>query len=99
MRVLAAAFESATAARSVLEELRRRYRLRPTDVSIAPLGTGDGAVARTVLAGRFYDDAVSDIEATVERHGGQVVSDVDERWTRSPAGHESLETEADARQH
>jgi hypothetical protein len=99
MRVLAAAFENPRAARNALDELRHRYGLLPSDASIAPLGNGDRSGARTVLAGRFYDDAVPEIRALVAEHGGQVLSEVDERWTRSPAAHESLEPEADGRTH
>ncbi len=97
MRVLAAAFEDPSVARHVLDELRHRYGLRPTDVSMAPLGSGDQRPPLVVVAGRFYDEVVSDIHATVRRHGGQVVSDIDERWTRSPAGQEALDPDPDAR--
>src|SRR5438309_2040658 len=91
MRVLAAAFEDAAAARSVRDELRNRYGLLPADVSMAPLGTSGRAPMRTVVAGRFSDEAMPDIRAFVARRGGQVVSDVDEQWTHSPSSHESLE--------
>ena len=84
MRVLAAAFEDSVAARSALDELRDRYGLRPGDASIAPLGDDDHAATRTVLAGRFVDDSVPGIRDVVTSHGGEVVSEVDERWTRSP---------------
>lgn len=95
MRVLAASFADAAAARSVLDELRDRFALRPGDASMAPLGDGDHSEAKTVVAGRFEDDAVSDIRAVVAAYGGEVVSEVDERWTRSPLAHESLEPESE----
>jgi hypothetical protein len=84
MRVLAAAFEDPTAARSALEELRDRFGLLPDDAGIAPLGDDRHDAGRTVLAGRFGDDEVERIREVVAQHGGEVVSDVDERWTRSP---------------
>jgi hypothetical protein len=95
MRVLAAAFEELGAATSALEELRDRYGLRATDAGIAPLASGDPSGGQTLLAGRFYDDAVPAIRAVVAEHGGEVVSEVDESWTHSPSAHESLESESD----
>lgn len=95
MRVLAAAFENAAAARTVLEELRRRFDLPSTDVGIAPLGTDDRSGNRTVLAGRFREGNVDAIRAMVTAHGGLVVSEVDERWTRSSSSHEAMEAEPD----
>jgi hypothetical protein len=97
MRVLAAAFPNAPAARSALDELRGRFGPAGVDSSTAPLGNGDPSGSRTVLAGRFPDEAVPEISAIVAHHGGQVVSDVDERWTRSPTTHESLESDGDRR--
>jgi hypothetical protein len=84
MRVVAAAFDDKVAATRALEELRGRYGLRPEDASIAPLGDDDGAAGRTVLAGRFVDEAMPAIQEIVAHHGGEVVSEVDEAWTRSP---------------
>jgi hypothetical protein len=97
MRVLAAAFPNPRAARSALDELRRRFGPGGLDASTAPLGNGDPSGSRTVLAGRFPDEAVSEIRGIVAQHDGQVVSDVDERWTRSPTAHESLESDGDRR--
>ena len=96
MRVLAAAFEDPASAQTALEQLRDRYGLSPADASIAPLGNDDRAAARTVLAGRFPDTDVQEIRALVAEYGGQVVSEVDETWTRSSA-HESLEADPDNR--
>jgi hypothetical protein len=88
----------------VRDELRRRYGLRPGDVSMAPLGTASTAsdANQTVVAGRFSDEAVPDIRAFVAARGGEVVSEVDERWTRSPDAREALEPaewESDGRIH
>jgi hypothetical protein len=84
MRVLAAAFGTPAAARRALDELRDRYALRPDDAGIAPLGDDIRDEDRTVLAGRFHEDALVGIHEIVGRHGGEVVSDVDEAWTHSP---------------
>ena len=90
MRVLAVAFRDGTAADRVLRELRRRYALAPDDAAVAPLGSGLFR-ASTVLAGRFPDELVPEVRDTVAAAGGEVVTEVDERWTRSPARHEQLE--------
>jgi hypothetical protein len=94
MRVLAAAFRERRAATRVLQELVRRYELRPDDASVAPLGTAGQAPAATVLAGRFHDEVVPEIRRVVAENGGEVLSEVDERWTRSPAAHDSLEDQS-----
>jgi hypothetical protein len=99
MRVLAAAFEDPAAARVVLEELRHRYDLSPTDAGIAPLGTEDRSPDQTVIAGHFTDDVVPEFQAVVAAHGGVMVGDVDELWTRPLSTHESLEPMADITRH
>ena len=82
MRVLAASFSDRDRAREVLTELRRRYGLAPDDAGLAPLGTnGSGESGETLLAGRFWEDRVTEIRELIERHGGEVVADVDKRWT------------------
>ena len=82
MRVLAATFSDREAAREVLNELRRRYDLDPEDAAVAPLGmNGIGPSPKTLLAGRFWEDRVLEIREFIEQHGGEVVADVDKRWT------------------
>ena len=93
MRVLAAAFRERRAAARVLQELRSRYELGPGDASVAPLGSAGSTASDTVLAGRFHDEVVPEIRRVVAENGGEVVSEVDERWTRSP-GRESLDDAA-----
>jgi hypothetical protein len=83
MRVLAAAFPNPRSAGSALDDLRRRFG-QAVDARTAPLGNVDTSGSRTVLAGRFRDEEVPEILATIARHGGQIVSNVDERWTHSP---------------
>jgi len=82
MRVLAAAFGDAGVAQGALDELRRRHGLRQDEASLAPLGD-DGSSSRTVLAGRFRESDLDDVRTTIAEFGGEVVSDVDERWTRT----------------
>jgi hypothetical protein len=93
MRVLAAAFPNLRAARSALDDLRSRFGPGAVDARTAPLGNDDASGSDTVLAGRFSDEAVPEIRVMVARHGGQVVSDVDESWTRSSAVQESPDSE------
>jgi hypothetical protein len=57
--------------------------LADDDAAIAPLGT-PGAADRgeeTLLAGRFNENQVPLVHSTVTDAGGDVVADVDERWT------------------
>jgi hypothetical protein len=91
MRVLAVAFPERGAAVRALDALRARYELGPADAGVAPLGSDTADPARTVFAGRFHDDVVPDVRRYVTELGGEVVSDVDERWTRSPVAQESIE--------
>ena len=81
MRVLAATFSDREAAAGVLRELRVRYELGPEDAAVAPLGTTGASNGLTLLAGRFYDERVQDIKQLIERHGGQIVADIDKQWT------------------
>lgn len=91
MRVLAVAFPERDAAVRALHDLRTQYELGPGDAGVAPLGNDTPDDARTVLAGRFRDEVVDDVRRYVTDRGGEVVSDVDERWTRSPAAHDAIE--------
>ena len=91
MRVLAVAFPERNSAIRALDDLRTRYALGPADASVAPLGSDPANAARTVFAGRFRDEVISDVRRYVTDLGGEVVSDVDERWTRSPVPQESIE--------
>ena len=81
MRVLAATFSDREQADGVLRELRSRYELGPEDAALAPLGTAGARNGLTVLAGRFYEERVREIRELIEQRGGQVVADVDKRWT------------------
>ena len=82
MRVVAARFSDRRTARRVLERLRAKYGLGPHDAEVAPLGGADGQT--TVLAGHFREWRVAEVTELIRRAGGEVVADVDERWTHSP---------------
>jgi hypothetical protein len=86
MRLLAATFADEAAAERVLAELRERYSLRPTDAEVAPLGTaGDDSGGRVVLAGRFREVVVPEVERFIAGRGGAVVAEVDEDKAEYPA--------------
>jgi hypothetical protein len=53
------------------------------DVEIAPLGLlGQPAASQTLLAGRFDEDQCFEVADVVRRAGGEIVTNVDESWTR-----------------
>jgi hypothetical protein len=84
VRVLAARFRDRQTASAALDALRRRLALADEDAAIAPLGTPgarDEGEA-TLLAGHFHETQVALVHSTVTHAGGDVVADVDERWTR-----------------
>lgn len=87
MRVLAARFPDRRIASTVLGALHRRFPVDPQDVAIAPLGVpGQASDGETLLAGRFPEDLTDQVGELVNEAGGEVVVDVDEAWTRPPAG-------------
>lgn len=80
MRVLAARFSASSEAKAALDLLQRE--LDPTDMAVAPLASPDEpAAADTVLAGQFRDDQATAAVELVEQAGGEIVADVDVRWT------------------
>ncbi len=86
MRVVAATFADEAAARRALAELRERYELRPVDAEVAPLGTaGQETGGQVVLAGRFNESVVPDVERLIEGRGGAIVAEVDEEKAEHPA--------------
>jgi len=83
MRVVAARFAGPRQASAVLEMLQLELRVDPPDVAVAPLGSpGQPPGDDFVLAGRFPDDRAEDVVKLVSREGGQIVANIDERWTR-----------------
>lgn len=83
MRVLAARFSDRGIASAVKDVLQRRLHVAPPDVDIAPLGIpGQPSANDTLLAGRFSDDQAPEVAKLVREAGGEIVANVDERWTR-----------------
>jgi hypothetical protein len=80
MRVVAARFSEVTQASAARDLLQRE--LEVADVAIAPLAhPGEPVSGDAVLAGRVPDEQASVVVALVEGVGGEIVADVDERWT------------------
>ena len=90
MRVLAAKFRDKRAASAVRERLLNAVRGDASEVDIAPLGTpGQPACDDTVLAGCFPDDEAAAVTRLISEAGGEVVTNVDEAWTRPRSMHQS----------
>lgn len=82
MRVLAARFSDRRGAATALRKLRRTMALSEQDVDVAPLGIpGQAEHGEAVLAGRFPDDRLAEVRELVRQAGGEIVANVDERWT------------------
>jgi hypothetical protein len=80
VRILAARFPDREHAWQALESLQDR--LDPAvEAEIAPLAAGE-ADDDTLLAGHFAEEQKPHVEAIVREAGGEIVADVDERWTR-----------------
>lgn len=83
MRVLAARFPDRQRASQVLGWLHRRFPVDPRDVAIAPLGMLEHPKGSdTLLAGRFPEEWTDQVSELVSEAGGEIVANVDERWTR-----------------
>jgi hypothetical protein len=63
----------------------------PLDAGIAPAAGGANWTPVTCLAGYFRDEDAARVVAVIERHGGEMMANVDEAWTRPPASRPSLE--------
>ena len=91
MRVVAARFAEpyqASAARDLLER-----ELDVADLAVAPLAhPGEPGSAEAVLAGRVPDDQAPIVAQLVERVGGEIVANVDERWTGLSSASSSVMT-------
>ena len=89
MRVVAARFSEpsqASAARDLLER-----EVDHAGLEVAPLAhPGEEVTGDALLAGRFTDEQASLAVRLVQRAGGEIVADIDERWTglsTAPAAH------------
>lgn len=87
MRVLAAKFADRRIASAMRDVLQRRMHLEQRDVEIAPLATGvdERAADDTLLAARCPDQVSAETAALLQDAGGEILVDVDERWTRPRA--------------
>jgi len=82
MRILAARFPDQHIATTVRDLLRHRLHLEHPDVDIAPLGMpSEPETTDTLLAGRVPDEQAAEVTELVRQNGGEVVANVDERWT------------------
>lgn len=81
MRVLAARFPDPERASAALDSLHRELD-DEMKAEIAPLATAEGASTDTLLAGHFREEHKAEVAHIVEQAGGEIVADVDERWTR-----------------
>ena len=79
MRVLGYAFHEPRKAWRAREVLTERYQLSPGDANVADLA--DNGV---VLAVRAREDNLDGVTQILAEHGGEPLTDVDERWTKRP---------------
>src|SRR6187399_1704079 len=83
MRVLAARFRDRRVASAVRDRLLHVLRTDIGDVEVAPLGVPDHPEAdATVLAATFPDSETAAVARLINEAGGEVVTLVDEAWTR-----------------
>ncbi len=78
MRILGAKFQTRPQAVHALEHVRSRFGNET--LSLAPLATDAGTA--TLLAGTFEDVSRDEARNLLVDHGGEIVSDVDERLAR-----------------
>jgi hypothetical protein len=81
MRVLAAKFPDRERAWAALSSIQQEID-NGVQVDIAPLAAETPAADNvTVLAGHFDEETTPEVVQIVEATGGEIVADVDERWT------------------
>lgn len=77
MRVLGFAFHKKGKAAKARQDLTNRFGLAPDDADIAELANnGD------VLGVRAREDNLPAVVDVLSQHGGEQLTNVDERWTR-----------------
>jgi len=79
MRVLAASFPDDASARAARDHLVDAFRLDDGQISVEALAPEERRRDAAVLAGRFHEETVVAARAVVERFGGTLVVDVDDR--------------------
>ena len=85
MRVVAARFSESSQASAARDMLERE--VDHAGIEVAPLAhPGEEAKGDALLAGRFTDAQAQIAVKLVQRAGGEVVVDIDERWTGPSTG-------------
>ena len=80
MRVLAARFPDRERASAALRTLHQELD-NGLQADIAPLAAERADENAMLLAGHFREEMTRDVVEIVEASGGEIVADVDERWT------------------
>jgi hypothetical protein len=83
MRVLAASFPDDDSARAARAHLIREFTLDASQIGVEALAHGRSRKDAAILAGRFQDDVVAAARDAVERFGGTLVIDIDDRETNA----------------
>ena len=84
MRTLAASFRDKASARAARAGLVRLLVVDSGGLRIAALGkTGCKADLATILAGNFREEVLGAARGVIERFGGTMVVDVDEKRTQA----------------
>lgn len=88
MRVVAARFPDRERAAAALDSIHRELN-NGVAAEIAPLASDDDARAEAVLAGHFRDEHAPAVAEIVAASGGEIVTDIDEAWTRPRFAHQA----------
>jgi hypothetical protein len=81
VRVLAARFPDRERASAALDALQRKLD-DEVKAEIAPLASMEPASTDTLLAGHFPEELKAEVCDIVAASGGEIVADVDARWTQ-----------------
>ncbi|MEA2622078.1 MAG: hypothetical protein QOH61_988 [Chloroflexota bacterium] len=77
MTVVGAAFSSEAEARAAEKELAERFALDEGSLERAPLGAvGSPSEGRLIVAARIPSGSVPEASKIIERHGGEIVTEV-----------------------
>ena len=79
MRVLAASFPDDATARAARAKLVEAFELDSSQIGVEALAHERDVRDAAVLAGRFREDAVDAAREVVQRFGGTLVIDIDDR--------------------
>ena len=79
MRVLAASFPDGASARAARAKLIEAFELDASQIGVEALAHEQDVRDEAVLAGRFREDVVDAARDVVQRSGGKLVIDIDDR--------------------